>query len=60
MSSCQGLVPQGARPGSARVLVTELGVLDHINPTPTSIPLEDSGSVAELTHLTPEKLVGCQ
>ncbi|KAJ0029661.1 hypothetical protein NQD34_004658 [Periophthalmus magnuspinnatus] len=52
-------VPQGARPGSARVLVTELSGSEHINPTPR--PCEDLDlSESCLTLDTLELLCGTQ
>lgn len=58
MSCCHGSVPQEVRPGTARVLVTELSGSGHINPTPATKPCENSGSVGEPFYLSPEKLVG--
>ncbi|XP_032380297.1 leucine-rich repeat-containing protein 56 [Etheostoma spectabile] len=56
MSCCHGSVPQEVRPGTARVLVTELSGSGHINPTPATKPCEDSETAVELYHLSPEKL----
>ncbi|XP_035013057.1 leucine-rich repeat-containing protein 56 [Hippoglossus stenolepis] len=55
MSCCHGPVPRKDRPGSARVLVTELSGSGHINPTPTTKPCEDPETEVEL-HLSAEKL----
>ncbi|XP_067445422.1 leucine-rich repeat-containing protein 56 [Thunnus thynnus] len=55
MSCYHGSVPQEVRPGTARVLVTELSGSGHINPTPAMKPCEDSETEVEL-HLSPEKL----
>ncbi|XP_029992534.1 leucine-rich repeat-containing protein 56 [Sphaeramia orbicularis] len=55
MSCCQGSFPQDARPGTARVLVTELSRSDHINPTPAPKSREGSETPVEL-YLSPEKL----
>ncbi|XP_031139336.1 leucine-rich repeat-containing protein 56 isoform X1 [Sander lucioperca] len=55
MSCCQGSVPQEVRPGTARVLVTELSGSGHINPTPATKPCEDSETAVEL-YFSPEKL----
>ncbi|XP_045894664.1 leucine-rich repeat-containing protein 56 isoform X1 [Micropterus dolomieu] len=55
MSCCHGSVPREVRPGTARVLVTELSGSDHINPSPATKPCEDSETTVEL-YLAPEKL----
>lgn len=57
MSCHHGSVPQDVRPGTARVLVTELS--GHINPTPAMNPSEDSETAVEL-YLSREKLVSSQ
>ncbi|KAI4825359.1 hypothetical protein KUCAC02_021044 [Chaenocephalus aceratus] len=54
MSCCHGSVPKGVRPGTARVLVTELSGSGHINPTPATKPCEDAEAVD--VSLSPEKL----
>lgn len=61
MSSCHGCVPQEkeVRPGTARVVVTELSGSRQINPTPVQKPREDSETAVEL-YLSPEKLVCMQ
>lgn len=56
MNCLHGSLLRGARPGTARVLVTELSGSGHINPTPTPKPREELEILAE-TYLTPEKLV---
>lgn len=56
MSCCYGRVPQEVRPGTARVLVTELCGSGQINPTPVEKPCEDPEATVEL-HVSPEKLV---
>ncbi|KAK7891340.1 hypothetical protein WMY93_023303 [Mugilogobius chulae] len=53
MSIPQISVPQGVRPGSARVLVTELSGSGLVNPTPR--PFEDLESTSD-SYLTPETL----
>lgn len=58
MSCCHGSVPKGVRPGTARVLVTELSGSGHINPTPATKPCEDAEAVD--VSLSPEKLVNLQ
>ncbi|XP_074488357.1 leucine-rich repeat-containing protein 56 isoform X1 [Sebastes fasciatus] len=55
MSCCHGSVRQEVRPGTARVLVTELSGSGQINPTPAPKPCEDSETAVEL-YLSPEKL----
>ncbi|XP_039989266.1 leucine-rich repeat-containing protein 56 isoform X2 [Xiphias gladius] len=55
MNCCHGSVPQEVRPGTARVLVTELSGPGHINPTPATKPCEESETAVEL-YLSPEKL----
>ncbi|XP_029009641.1 leucine-rich repeat-containing protein 56 isoform X2 [Betta splendens] len=55
MSCCYGRVPQEVRPGTSRVLVTELSGSGQINPTPVEKPCEDSETALEL-NLSPEKL----
>lgn len=55
MNCLHGSLLRGARPGTARVLVTELSGSGHINPTPTPKPREELEILAE-TYLTPEKL----
>ncbi|XP_026221270.1 leucine-rich repeat-containing protein 56 isoform X2 [Anabas testudineus] len=55
MTCCHGCVPQEVRPGTARVLVTELSGSGQINPTPVKKPCEDSETAVEL-YLSPEKL----
>ncbi|XP_028264559.1 leucine-rich repeat-containing protein 56 [Parambassis ranga] len=55
MSCCHGSVPQEVRPGTARVLVTELSGSSNINPTPATKPCEDSDTTVEL-YLSQEKL----
>ncbi|CAK6960034.1 leucine-rich repeat-containing protein 56 [Scomber scombrus] len=55
MSSYHGSVPQEIRPGTARVLVTELSGSGNINPTPAMKPCEDSDTAVEL-YLSPQKL----
>ncbi|XP_070687571.1 leucine-rich repeat-containing protein 56 [Pempheris klunzingeri] len=55
MSLCQGSEPQEVRPGTARVLVTELSGSGHINPTPATKLCEDFDTAVEL-YLSPEKL----
>ncbi|KAL4005978.1 hypothetical protein ACER0C_005691 [Sarotherodon galilaeus] len=55
MSYCHGSVPQGVRPVTARVLVTEVSGSGSINPTPASKPCEDSETPVEF-YLSPEKL----
>ena len=57
MSCCHASVPQEVRPGTARVLVTELSGSGHINPTPATKPCDDSETAVE-PYLSPEKLVG--
>lgn len=59
MSCCHASVPQEVRPGTARVLVTELSGSGHINPTPATKPCDDSETAVE-PYLSPEKLVGLQ
>uniref|UniRef100_UPI003AB06C63 leucine-rich repeat-containing protein 56 n=1 Tax=Centroberyx gerrardi TaxID=166262 RepID=UPI003AB06C63 len=54
MSCSYGSVPQ-VRPGTARVLVTELSGSGHMNPTPATKGYEDSETVVEL-YLSPTKL----
>ncbi|XP_068595951.1 leucine-rich repeat-containing protein 56 [Brachionichthys hirsutus] len=56
MSSCHAPEPRGARPGTARVSVTELSASGHINPTPTSNSCHDSKTAVELSYLSPDKL----
>ncbi|KAJ0069665.1 hypothetical protein NL108_011954 [Boleophthalmus pectinirostris] len=51
---------QGARPGSARVLVTELSGSGHINPTPRRCEDLDLSSESYLTPETLELLCGTQ
>ncbi|XP_026166224.1 leucine-rich repeat-containing protein 56 isoform X2 [Mastacembelus armatus] len=55
MTCCHGSVPQEVRPGTARVLVTELSGSGHFNPTPAAKPCEESETAVEL-YLSPEKL----
>ncbi|KAF0041319.1 hypothetical protein F2P81_007217 [Scophthalmus maximus] len=55
MSCCRGPVAQKVRPGTARVLVTELSGSGHINPTPATKPCEDFETAVE-RYLSPEKL----
>ncbi|XP_060932500.1 leucine-rich repeat-containing protein 56 [Limanda limanda] len=55
MSCCHGPVSRKDRPGSARVLVTELSGSGQINPTPSTKPCEDPETEVEL-HLSAEKL----
>ncbi|XP_036962311.1 leucine-rich repeat-containing protein 56 isoform X1 [Acanthopagrus latus] len=55
MSCCHASVPQEVRPGTARVLVTELSGSGHINPTPATKPCDDSETAVE-PYLSPEKL----
>ncbi|KAM7396485.1 hypothetical protein PAMP_019521 [Pampus punctatissimus] len=55
MSCYHGSVPQEVRPGTARILVTELSGSGHINPTPAMKPSEDSETTVDL-YLSPEKL----
>ncbi|XP_029289423.1 leucine-rich repeat-containing protein 56 isoform X2 [Cottoperca gobio] len=55
MSCCHGSVPKQVRPGTARVLVTELSGSGHINPIPATKSCEDSETAVEL-YLSPEKL----
>ena len=59
MSYCLGSVAQEVRPGTARVLVTELSGSGYINPTPVTKPSEDSDTEVEL-YLSPERLVSSQ
>ncbi|KAK5867658.1 hypothetical protein PBY51_012127 [Eleginops maclovinus] len=54
MSCCQVPVPKEVRPGTARVLVTELSGSGPINPTPATKPCEDAEAVD--VSLSPEKL----
>nr|XP_020474190.1 leucine-rich repeat-containing protein 56 isoform X3 [Monopterus albus] len=56
MSCCHVSVAQDVRPGTARVLVTELSGSRHINPTPVRKPCDDSETAVEL-YLSPKKLV---
>ncbi|XP_072291730.1 leucine-rich repeat-containing protein 56 [Eucyclogobius newberryi] len=53
MNIPQSSVPQGVRPGTARVLVTELSGSGQINPTPR--PCEDL-EISSESYLTPETL----
>ncbi|KAM6937875.1 leucine-rich repeat-containing protein 56 [Xenentodon cancila] len=55
MSSCHGSVVQEVRPGSARVLVTELGCSGNINPIPATKPCEDADAAEQLSF-SPERL----
>ncbi|KAM4573496.1 leucine-rich repeat-containing protein 56 isoform 1-T3 [Odontesthes bonariensis] len=55
MSYCLGSVAQEVRPGTARVLVTELSGSGYINPTPVTKHSEDSDTEVEL-YLSPERL----
>ncbi|XP_072241642.1 leucine-rich repeat-containing protein 56 [Leuresthes tenuis] len=55
MSYSLGSVAQEVRPGTARVLVTELSGSGYINPTPVTKPSEDSDTEVEL-YLSPERL----
>ncbi|KAM9753165.1 leucine-rich repeat-containing protein 56 [Menidia menidia] len=55
MNFSHGSVAQDVRPGTARVLVTELCDLGYINPTPITKPSEDSDTDIEL-YLSPERL----
>ncbi|XP_068459408.1 leucine-rich repeat-containing protein 56 isoform X2 [Clinocottus analis] len=55
MSCCHASVPREVRPGTARVLVTELSGSGHINPTPATKPCEDYKTAVEL-YLSQEKL----
>ncbi|XP_034391088.1 leucine-rich repeat-containing protein 56 isoform X2 [Cyclopterus lumpus] len=55
MSCCRVSVPREVRPGTARVLVTELSGSGHINPTPATKPREDYKTAVEL-YLSQEKL----
>ncbi|KAG7238114.1 hypothetical protein INR49_030176 [Caranx melampygus] len=55
MSCCHGPVPQEVRPGTARVLVTELSGSGPVNPTPATKTCEDLETAVEL-YLSPEKL----
>ncbi|XP_008279972.1 leucine-rich repeat-containing protein 56 [Stegastes partitus] len=55
MSGCHGSVPQEQRPGTARVLVTELSGSGHINPTPSTKTCRDSETAVEL-YLSPDGL----
>lgn len=57
MSRCHGSVPQDVRPGTARVLVTELSSSGHINPTPVMRACDNPEAV-EPFYLSPERLVG--
>lgn len=56
MSCCQGSFPLGVRPGTARILVTELSGSRRINPTPATKPCVDLDTEVE-SVLSPEKLV---
>ncbi|XP_023271303.1 leucine-rich repeat-containing protein 56 [Seriola lalandi dorsalis] len=55
MSCCHGSVPEEVRPGTARVLVTELSGSGLVNPTPATKACEDSETAVEL-YLSPERL----
>ncbi|XP_071359565.1 leucine-rich repeat-containing protein 56 isoform X2 [Trachinotus anak] len=55
MSCCHGSVPQEVRPGTARVLVTELSGSGLVNPTPATKACEDSETAVAL-YLSPERL----
>ncbi|KAM6925931.1 leucine-rich repeat-containing protein 56 [Lycodopsis pacificus] len=55
MSCCHALAPRQVRPGTARVLVTELSGSDHINPTPAPKLREDYDTAVDL-YLSQEKL----
>ncbi|XP_054476744.1 leucine-rich repeat-containing protein 56 [Anoplopoma fimbria] len=55
MSCCHVSMTREVRPGTARVLVTELSGSGHINPTPATKPHEDSETAVGL-YLSPEKL----
>ncbi|XP_041853087.1 leucine-rich repeat-containing protein 56 [Melanotaenia boesemani] len=55
MNDCHGPVAQEVRPGTARVLVTELSGSGYINPTPVTKPCEDFDTEVEL-YLSPERL----
>ncbi|KAM9376092.1 leucine-rich repeat-containing protein 56 [Pholidichthys leucotaenia] len=58
MSCCRGSVAREARPGTARVLVTELSDLGSvINPTPVTKPCEDSAESTVEPYLSREKLI---
>lgn len=57
MSCYHGPVPQETRPGTARVLVTDLSGSGLINPTPATEPRECEAE-GEPFYLSPEKLVG--
>ncbi|XP_059191734.1 leucine-rich repeat-containing protein 56 [Centropristis striata] len=55
MSCCHGSVTQEVRPGTSRVLVTELSGSGHINPMPAKKSCEETDTALEL-YLSPEKL----
>lgn len=60
MSCCRVPVAQDVRPGTARVVVTELSGSGFVNPTPaTKKTCEDLDTAAEL-YLSPERLVSFQ
>lgn len=58
MSRCHGSVPQDVRPGTARVLVTELSGSGHINPSPAVKACDNPESAGDPFYLSPERLVG--
>ncbi|KAM3609689.1 uncharacterized protein V6R79_018613 [Siganus canaliculatus] len=55
MSCCHRDAPQGVRPGTERVRVTELSASGSINPTPATKPCEDSAMGPEI-HISAEML----
>uniref|UniRef100_A0AAQ5XF27 Leucine rich repeat containing 56 n=1 Tax=Amphiprion ocellaris TaxID=80972 RepID=A0AAQ5XF27_AMPOC len=55
MNSCHESVSPELRPGTARVLVTELSGSGYINPTPATKLSEDSETAEEL-HLSPDRM----
>ncbi|XP_075945950.1 leucine-rich repeat-containing protein 56 [Anarhichas minor] len=55
MSCCHAPAPREVRPGTARVLVTELSGSGHINPTPAPKPCDDYETAVDL-YLSQEKL----
>lgn len=59
MSCCHGPAPQDVRPGTARVLVTELSSSGSVNPTPATKTCEDLETAVE-HYLSPERLVSFQ